>query len=75
MSNPIEIAEAVPSTEMFEAQETIGAVLAQMAAEYQSSGGHWPPDVMQKHTDERATLIRARNILLDRVINERQTKI
>lgn len=49
------------------ADETLGALSAQMHREYEASGGKWPRDWMQKHVNERSAIQTVRLLILNRV--------
>ena len=57
---------SVASNDLLAAELALAKVTEQMAEDFQEHGDGWPRDWMQKHSDDRATLIKARNILLDR---------
>lgn len=52
--------------DLLAAEVTLANVVKAMAVEYEKSQGKWPRNWMQKHVNERATLINARKILIDR---------
>lgn len=53
-------------TGLFIAEGILSDLCHTMDEEYKNSGASWSRDWMQKHVNERATLINARKILLDR---------
>lgn len=53
-------------TEMLDAETILENVNNEMEKEFQESGKNWPRDWMVKHVQDRATLLKARQILIDR---------
>jgi hypothetical protein len=57
---------AVSCSDLLAAETTLKSLHDQMAAECQAGMDKWPRDWMQKHVNERACIIKARQILIDR---------
>jgi len=64
----IETAETkhVCISDLLAAETTLKALHDQMAAECQAGMDKWPRDWMQNHVNERAAIIKVRNILISR---------
>lgn len=54
------------NNDLLTAEAALAVVTTQMAADYKLHGKTWPRKWMQKHVIDRQTLIKVRNILLDR---------
>jgi hypothetical protein len=59
--------EAVGISDLLEAESILTTLSEQMAAEYQQAGKEWKRDWMQKHVNDRAAIMAARRVLLDRI--------
>lgn len=70
-----ETTEAEPSADpagranndLLAAESTLEKLSSQMADEFQKHGESWPRDWMLKHIENRKVLIKARNIILDKI--------
>lgn len=58
--------------DLLAAETTLHKLHDQMAAECKAGMDKWPRDWMQKHVNERACLIKARQILIDRAEAEQR---
>jgi hypothetical protein len=56
----------VACSDLLAAETTLKALTDQMAAECQAGMSNWPRDWMQNHVNERAAIIKVRNILINR---------
>jgi hypothetical protein len=65
MSTP-NIQDHLTVENLLDAELTLSILVNAMALEYSKYGKDWKRDWMQKHVNDRATLIRARSILIDR---------
>ena len=54
-------------SDLLAAESALAVVTKQMADDFQAHGRCWPRGWMQKHIEDRNSLIKARNILLDKV--------
>ena len=59
-------------SDLLAAADTLAALSRQMAEEYQNGGSSWPRDWMQKHVNDRAALLKAREVLTSRIEAESQ---
>jgi len=53
-------------SDLLAAETALAKITKQMGDDFQAHGDTWPRDWMHKHSQDRAVLIKARNILLDR---------
>ena len=56
----------VACSDLLAAETTLKALTDLMHAEYVASDNKWPRDWMQNHVNERAAIIKVRNILISR---------
>lgn len=57
----------VATGDLLAAEATIEKLSKQMADEFQNGGAEWKREWMQKHSQERIILVKARTIILDRI--------